>query len=103
MVNGGGFLLVPLYLLMFGLRMRQAVGTSLLVIVFLAMPTLVTHWALGHIDWTVALDLIIGLIPASLIASRYTHRVEGPALRRAFGLFLILFGVAFTTYRLVNL
>ena len=27
--NGGGFLLMPLYLLVFGLRMRQAVGTSL--------------------------------------------------------------------------
>ena len=36
-----GFLLVPLYLLVFGLRMRQAVGTSLLVIVFLAIPTLI--------------------------------------------------------------
>lgn len=102
LANGGGFLLVPLYLLIFGLRMRQAVGTSLLVITFVAIPTLVTHWALGHIDWNVAVELAVGLIPASLIASRYAHRVEGPTLRRAFGVFLILFGVAFTLYRLVR-
>ena len=102
LANGGGFLLVPLYLLVFGLRMRQAVGTSLLVIAFVAIPTLVTHWTLGHIDWTVALELAVGLIPASLIASRYAHRVEGPTLRRAFGVFLILFGVAFALYRLVT-
>ncbi len=102
LANGGGFLLVPLYLLIFGLRMRQAVGTSLLVITFVAIPTLVTHWTLGHIDWTVALELAVGLIPASLIASRYAHRVEGPTLRRAFGVFLVLFGVAFTLYRLVK-
>ena len=50
LANGGGFLLVPLYLLVFGLRMRQAVGTSLLVIVFLSFPTLATHWALGHVN-----------------------------------------------------
>jgi uncharacterized membrane protein YfcA len=50
LANGGGFLIVPLYLLIFGLAMRQAVGTSLLVITVLAIPTLITHWALGHIN-----------------------------------------------------
>lgn len=101
LANGGGFLLVPLYLLVFGLRMRQAVGTSLLVIVFLAIPTLATHWALGHIDWSVAAELSVGLIPASVVASRYAQTVEGPTLRRAFGLFLVAFGTFFTVYRLI--
>lgn len=100
LANGGGFLLVPMYLLVFGLRMRQSVGTSLLAIVFLAIPTLVTHWALGHIDWTVAGALALGLIPSSLIASRYAQRFGGPKLKRAFGLFFILFGALFTAYRL---
>jgi uncharacterized protein len=102
LANGGGFLLVPLYLLVFGLRMRQAVGTSLLVIVFLAIPTLVTHWTLGHVDWEVSGALALGLVPASLIASRFAHSVEGPSLRRAFGLFLVVFGVGFTAYRLIR-
>jgi uncharacterized protein len=100
LANGGGFLLVPLYLLVFGLRMRQAVGTSLLVIVFLAIPTLATHWALGHIDWAISGALALGLVPASFIASRYAHTVEGPTLRRCFGVFLVVTGVAFTAYRL---
>ena len=39
LANGGGFLIVPLYLLIFGLGMRQAVGTSLLLIIVLAIPT----------------------------------------------------------------
>ena len=30
--------------------MREAAGTSLLVIAVLTVPTLATHWALGHID-----------------------------------------------------
>jgi uncharacterized membrane protein YfcA len=102
LANGGGFLLVPLYLLVFGLRMRQAVGTSLLVIVFLAVPTLATHWALGHIDWAIATYLALGMIPASAVASRYAHSVEGPTLRRAFGVFLIGFGTLFTLYRLAH-
>ena len=73
LANGGGFLLVPLYLLVFGLRMRQAVGTSLIVIMFLAIPTLVTHWALGHIDWAISGQLALGLVPrASLRADTRT-------------------------------
>ena len=36
LANGGAFLLVPMYLLVFGLRTRQAVRTSLLAITVLA-------------------------------------------------------------------
>lgn len=101
LANGGGFLLVPLYLLVFGLRMRQAVGTSLLVISVLAVPTLVTHWALGHIDWTLAGEFAAGLLPGSVVGSRLAHRIQGPTLRRAFGWFLVAFGVGFTLYRVL--
>jgi uncharacterized membrane protein YfcA len=100
LANGGGFLLVPMYLLLFGLRMRQAAGTSLLVIVVLAIPTLMTHWALGHIDWAIAGALTLGLVPTSFAASRYANRTEGKTLRRWFGIFLIATGLAFTAYRL---
>jgi uncharacterized protein len=99
LANGGGFLLVPLYLLVFGLRMRQAVGTSLAVIAVLSVPTLITHWALGHIDWAVAGEFAIGLLPGSLAGGRLAHRIEGPIVRRAFGWFLIGFGAFFTVYR----
>lgn len=71
LANGGGFLLVPVYLLVFGLRMRQAVGTSLVVVAFLSVPTLITHWALGHIDWTVAGAFAVGLLPGSTVGSRW--------------------------------
>lgn len=100
LANGGGFLLVPLYLLVFGLRMRQAVGTSLIVIAVLAVPTLVTHWALGHIDWAVAVPFAVGLVPAGMVGGRLAHRLHGPTVRRAFGWFLVGFGLLFTAYRL---
>jgi uncharacterized membrane protein YfcA len=73
----------------------------LLVIVFLAVPTLATHWALGHIDWAISGALALGLVPASFVASRYAFNVEGPVLRRWFGVLLVAMGLAFTIYRLV--
>lgn len=100
LANGGGFLLMPLYLLVFGLRMRQSVGTSLLVISVLAVPTLATHWALGHIDWALAGKFAVGAVPGAIVGGRWAQRVAGPSVRRAFGWFLVVFGVAFVAYRL---
>jgi hypothetical protein len=100
LANGGGFLLVPMYLLVFGLRMRQAVGTSLLVVAVLSIPTLITHWALGHIDWTVAAAFGAGLLPGGAIGSHFARRFAGPWVRKAFGYFLIAFGTFFTIYRI---
>ena len=101
LANGGAFLLMPLYLLVFGLRMRQAVGTSLLVVAVLSIPTLATHWALGHIDWVVAGEFAMGLLPASYAGAHLSSRFAGGAQRRAFGCFLITFGLLFTLYRLL--
>jgi uncharacterized membrane protein YfcA len=100
LANGGGFLLVPAYILLFGLRMRQAAGTSLLVVIALAIPTLLVHWSLGHIDWGVAGAFALGAVPAAFIAGRFAHVVEGPQIRKAFGWFLTVSGVAFIVYRL---
>lgn len=95
LANGGGFLLVPMYMLWFGLRMSQAAGTSLLVVSIMAIPTLATHVALGHVDWAVAGAFAIGSVPASALSGRLAQRTPGESVRRAFGWFLILAGFAF--------
>src|SRR3954466_13173639 len=74
LAHGGAFLLMPMYLLVFGLRMRQAVGTSLVVVAALSLPTLVTHWSLGHIDWGVSVALLAGQVPGSIVGSQLAKR-----------------------------
>jgi uncharacterized membrane protein YfcA len=101
LANGGAFLLMPMYLLAFGLRMRQAVGTSLLVVAALSLPTMVSHWALGNIDWAVSAALFAGQVPGSVLGGNLARRITGVGVaRRGFGRFLIAFGIAFTIYRL---
>jgi uncharacterized membrane protein YfcA len=101
LANGGGFLLIPMYLLLFGLTMRQSAGTSLLVIAVLSIPTLAVHWWLGHIDWSVAGAFLLGAVPVSAATSHLAHGVPGPKIRYAFGWFLIASGGAFVAYRVV--
>jgi uncharacterized protein len=82
---------------------RQAVGTSLLVIIVLAVPTLVTHWALGHIDWVLAAQFAAGQVPGSAVSSQFNHHVQGTAIKKAFGWFLATFGLLFTIDRILGL
>jgi len=95
LANGGGFLLVPLYLLVLGMPMRLSSGTSLVVIAALSVPTLVTHWALGNIDWSVAAAFAVGCIPAAYVGGRLAVRFDGERLRIAFGALLVAFALYF--------
>lgn len=102
LANGGGFLLVPMYLIIFGLDMRQAAGTSLLVISVLTVPILAAHAALGHINWTVAGAFALGAVPTSFVSGRLAQRVTSSSLKQAFGWFLVASGIAFVLYRLLG-
>lgn len=95
LANGGGFLLVPMFLLAFGLDMNEATGTSLVVATGLALPTLITHAAMGDVDWTVSIVFAVGLIPGVTLGSRIAPRLPTARLRHGFGLLLVVFSIWF--------
>lgn len=100
LANGGGFLLVPLFVLVLGLTMPESAGTSLVVIAVLSVPTLLTHWALGHIDWSVAAAFAAGSIPGAAVGSILAQRLPAEAMKRGFGMLLIAFAVYFIARQL---
>ncbi|MGI8983763.1 MAG: sulfite exporter TauE/SafE family protein [Acidimicrobiales bacterium] len=100
LANGGGFLLVPLFVLVLGLTMPESAGTSLAVIAVLSVPTLLTHWALGHIDWVVAGAFAAGAVPGAALGARLTDRLPATAMRRGFGVLLIGFAAYFVARQL---
>ncbi len=95
LANGGGFLLVPVFVLVLGMTAIEAAGTSMVVVGVLTIPTLATHWALGHIDWTVAAGFAIGLIPASMLGARLAQHLPAARARTAFGVMLVAFSTWF--------
>jgi uncharacterized protein len=91
LANGGGFLLVPLFLLALGLDMNESAGTSLVVASALTIPTLVTHAFIGDIDWIVSSGFALGLVPGAVIGGQIAQRLPTARLRHAFGLVLVGF------------
>ncbi len=100
LANGGGFLLVPLFVLVLGLTMPESAGTSLVVIAVLSVPTLITHLVLGHIDWSVSLAFAAGAVPGSAVGSRLAQRLPAEAMKRGFGALLITFAIYFVVRQL---
>jgi uncharacterized protein len=86
----------------FGLEMSEAVGTSLLVVAALSVPTLATHWALGHIAWPTAAAFAGGAVPTSAVSARLAQGVGGQTVRRGVRVVADLFGAAFVAFRLAS-
>lgn len=95
LANGGGFLLVPLFLLAVGLDMRRATGTSLVVATALTVPTVVTYSIIGSIDWAVSFVFAAGLVPGAWLGASIARRLPTDRLRPAFGALLVGFAVWF--------
>jgi len=64
---GGGSLMTPLLVLLFGVHPATAVGTDLLYAAMTKAGGTVAHGRKGHIDWAITGRLAAGSIPAAAI------------------------------------
>ncbi|GHI86028.1 sulfite exporter TauE/SafE family protein [Streptomyces xanthophaeus] len=87
---GGGFLAVPALVAVLGLRMRAAVGTSLLVITVNSLAALtVRTGGAGPLDWAVVAPFTGAAILAAWDGKRLSAAIKGPALQRIFAVVLL--------------
>lgn len=78
---GGGILMVPAFVGWVRLPIKEAVGSSLACVGILAVPGMITHALLGHIDWAFALPLCVGVIPGARLGAHLAIRSSDRALR----------------------
>lgn len=90
---GGGFIMVPLFVSLLGIMMRQASGTSLIAVTILAIPGAITQGMLGNIDYVVGIAMAVGSIPGAALGASLVRRVPERQLRFLFGAFLLVAAV----------
>ena len=90
---GGGFVIVPALTRFCGMPLKRAIGTSLVTVAVLAVPGTVAHSLLGHVDWTLAGLLAIGVVPGAFIGARFTERASDRTVRLLFAALLAVVGV----------
>ena len=64
---GGGSLMTPLLVLLFGIHPATAVGTDLLYAAITKSGGTVVHAQKGHVDWRITKLLALGSIPAAIL------------------------------------
>jgi uncharacterized membrane protein YfcA len=92
---GGGIVLVPAFLKIVRLSVKEALATSLLCVAALAIPGVITHAWLGHIDWQLALLLGAGVIPMSFLGARLATSLNSSTIERVYGIVMLTFAVYF--------
>lgn len=89
---GGGFLYVPALTLLAGLTMKEAVGTSLVLIVLGSSAGLVRYFGHLDFDWR-AMALFTGIAFVGVaVGSRLVPYVSQRALKTGFAIFLLVMG-----------
>ena len=94
---GGGFLIVPALVLLVRLSMKQAVGTSLLIIGINSLAGFIGGRMLNQINWPFLLVFTALAIMGILAGSRLSGVVPGARLRQFFGWSLLGISVCIIT------
>lgn len=90
---GGGFLIVPALVLFGGLAMKDAIGTSLLVISINCAAGLIGH--LRHSAFNLRLTLMITLVAVlgTLLGTKLAYQISPTKLKKGFAAFVLLVGL----------
>ena len=100
---GGGFLLVPALVLICGLDVKRAIGTSLLIISINSLGGFLGFAAHETFPWRLTLTVAVFNAAGSLLGERLGKPLPAHRLRPAFGVFLLLVGTVMVAENLVSL
>lgn len=90
---GGGFLVIPVLVILAGLDMKEAVGTSLIVIAIKSLTGFLGELGGDHvIDWMFLGGFSIFTTLGVLLGSWLSKFIPGDKLKPAFGWFVLIMG-----------
>ena len=92
---GGGFILTPMLILLFGLETHQAVGTSSSIVFFTGLSSFVAYARQRRVDWKIGLVLELASVPGAFLGAVAMEAVSAGVIQLLFSAFL-----AYVSYRM---
>jgi uncharacterized membrane protein YfcA len=90
---GGGFLIIPALVLFTGLPMKEAVGTSLMIIAAKSLIGFTGDLTSMNINWSLLMS-VTGIAISGIFAGNYlSNKIEANRLKYAFGWFVLAMGI----------
>jgi len=105
---GGGFLIIPALVLLGGLPMRLAVGTSLVIIAAKAYVGFIEYMQVLSalhlsIDWHIIILFSAIGVSGGWVGHRVSHKIDQNQLKKIFAVFLVVMGLFIFYKNLPNL
>ena len=106
---GGGSLMTPILVLLFGVHATTAVGTDLLYVAITKTGGTLTHGLKGTVDWRVTGRLVAGSIPSTILTLFALHilgikgNASPPLITTALGIALVMTAVCVLSHRRLRL
>ena len=87
---GGGTLLIPAFIYLFGLTQHQAQGTALATMIPpIGLLAALRYYQQGNVKLSIAIFVCLGFFIGGLFGAELANRVSDVMLKRLFGLFLL--------------
>lgn len=90
---GGGFLIIPALVVVAGMEMKKAIGTSLAIIAAKSLAGFVGDLGNLEIDWKFLLIFTALAVGGIFIGSSLSYKIKGDKLKPVFGWFVLIMGV----------
>lgn len=90
---GGGFLIIPALVILSKLPMKEAVGTSLVIIALKSLIGFLGESSETTIQWTFILKISAFAILGIFIGMYLSEKIDGNKLKPAFGWFVLIMGI----------
>ena len=87
---GGGSIMIPVLVYMFGMTQHQAQGTTLAAMVPpIGLLAAMRYYYSGNVKLGVAAFICIGFFVGGLIGANFVQNLPSPLLKKSFGAFLL--------------
>lgn len=98
---GGGFLLIPALVIFMKLPMKEAIGTSLLIIALNSLIGFLGDIGRHAIDWKFITIISAIAIAGIFIGGYFNQKVNSTSLKKGFGWFVLVMGIYIIVKELV--
>jgi hypothetical protein len=97
---GGGIVIVPALVLLFGLSQHQAQGTTLAMMVPpIGLLAAWTYYKHGFVDLKIAGLMCLGFFFGGLLGAKFATEISQGVLTKTFGTVLILIGIKMVFFK----
>ena len=101
---GGGFIIIPALVLLAGLEMKIAVGTSLIIIAFKSIIGFSSDYINGFVtDWIFISYVMLATALGVITGNYFSKKLTSNQLRNFFGMMVLIIGLYIVIEQIISL